>query len=65
MNHGELARAKRRALAIFDEWQRITGCLDGSSYVWELEGIVEDAVECGAQAALNVYEELEAERDIE
>jgi hypothetical protein len=63
MNQGEMARAKRRALRIFDEWQRITGCLEGSSYIWELEGIVEDAVECGAQAALGIYEPLEAEKE--
>jgi hypothetical protein len=59
---GELARAKRRAMAIFDEWQRITGCLDGSSYVWELESIIEDAVEIGVQAAYGIHRELEAEK---
>ena len=61
MTVGDLDRAKRRALAIFEGWQRMTGCLDGSSYTWELEGIIEDAVEIGVQAAVGLHKTLEAE----
>jgi hypothetical protein len=53
-------RAKRRALNILDEWLDSTGALrDG--YRDELEGVVEDAVHVGVQAALGVREPLESE----
>lgn len=60
---GELDKAKRRALRIFDDWQRVTGALDGTSWLWEVEGIISDAVEIGVQCALEIYEPLEAEKD--
>jgi hypothetical protein len=60
---GELDKAKRRALTIFDNWQRITGCLDGSSYLWELEGIIKDAVEIGVQAGMGIYKPLASEQE--
>ena len=64
INKGELDRAKRRALTIFDKWLRLTGAIpEGSSWVWEAESCIEDAVEIGAQAALGVYKPLESERD--
>lgn len=59
---GELNKAKRRALTIFDQWLRITGAIpEGSSWVWECESIIEDAVEIGVQAAYGIYEPLDAE----
>jgi hypothetical protein len=61
---GELDKAKRRALLILDNWQRVTGALHGS-YEWEVGSIVEDAVEIGAQAALGIYEPLKGEHDDE
>lgn len=62
MNKGEMDKAKRRALVIFDEWLRVTGAIpDGSSWVWEAEGCIEDAVEIGVQAALGIYKPLESE----
>lgn len=62
MNVGEMDRAKRRALNILDAWLDVTGVLPpGSSYRNELEGVVEDAVHCGAQAALGVREPLDSE----
>jgi hypothetical protein len=63
VNRGDLDRAKRRALNILDEWLDVTGVIPpGSSYRDELEGVVEDAVECGAQAALGVREPLDSEK---
>ena len=56
-------RAERRALVILDRWLRVTGCLDGSSYRWEVEGCVRDAVHCGIQAALGTHEPLESEQE--
>lgn len=60
MKLGDVERAERRALAILDDWNRTTGALRGS-YVFEVEGIVRDAVHCGIQGALNIYEPLEDE----
>jgi len=64
MTKGEMQRAKRRALNILDEWIKVTGVIgEHSSYHSELEGIIEDAVECGAQGALRINEPLESEKD--
>lgn len=66
MKRGDLDRAKRRALNILDEWIEVTGVIPpGSSYVDEIEGVVEDAVEIGAQAASGVHEPLQTEIDRE
>lgn len=63
MNAGQLLRAKRRALNILDEWIEVTGFVTKhTSYHSELESIVEDAVECGAQMALGVHEPLDSEK---
>ena len=63
MQKGQIERAKRRALVIFDEWIRTTGVFhEHGSYRYEIEGITEDAVHCGAQEALGVYEKLESEQ---
>lgn len=63
MQKGELDRAKRRALHIYDEWLETTGALPSrSSWSYELEGIIEDAVEVGVQAAIGVHEKLESEK---
>lgn len=64
MNAGQMLRAKRRALNILDEWIKVTGVVnEHSGYHSELEAIVEDAVECGAQMALGVHEPLDSEKD--
>lgn len=62
MNVGEMERAKRRALNILDGWLEATGAVP-DSYRDELEGVVEDAVHVGVQAALGIREELESERE--
>jgi len=60
MKQGELDNAKRRALDLFDEWNNVTGfVIEHTSYYYELQGVIEDAVECGAQAALGIYKPLE------
>lgn len=62
MEKGKLERAKRRALVILDDWIRVTGVIpEHSSYNYELESIIEDAVHCGIQEALGVYEKLDSE----
>lgn len=62
MNKGQMERAKRRALNILDSWIDVTGVIKHhSGYHSELEGIVEDAVECGAQMALGIRKPLSSE----
>jgi hypothetical protein len=62
MTVGELEDAKRRALNLFDKWNDCTGAVQkGTSIYYEMQGCIEDAVECGAQAACNVYKKLESE----
>jgi len=62
MEKGRAERATRRALVIFDNWNRVTGCFtEYTSYYSEVEGIIEDAVHCGIQEALGIYKELESE----
>lgn len=52
MTLGELADAKRWALSRFDEWVEVTGFVDSrSSYYYELQSIIEEAVEIGAGVA--------------
>jgi len=63
MTIGDLENAKRRALNILDQWLDVTGVIDKrSSWYWELQGVVEDAVHCGAQAATGIHEPLESGR---
>ena len=60
---GELDFAKRRALNLFDKWNDITGfVVPFTSYYYELQGIIEDAVHCGAQVAIGIHELLESEK---
>jgi hypothetical protein len=62
MTKGELDNAIRRALNILDGWNDVTGAVPKhSSWYYELQGVVEDAVHCGAQAATGDHRKLEAE----
>lgn len=62
ITRGQLAFAKRRALNKFDEWNDVTGFVGKhTGYYYEIQSIVEDAVECGAQAACGVEEPLSSE----
>jgi len=63
MKVGELKNAERRALNLLDKWLNVTGVVGiNSGYYYELQGLMEDAVKCGAQAASGVYEQLETEK---
>lgn len=63
MTQGELANATRRALNIFDQWVDATGfVVKHTGYYYELQGCIEDAVKCGAQAASGVTELLDSEK---
>ena len=63
MNKGQLADAKRRALNLFDKWNDVTGVVEkNTSCYYEMQGVIEDAVGCGAQMALGVSEPLDGEK---
>jgi len=63
MKKGKLDNAKRRALNLFDDWNNVTGLVvEHTGYYYELQGLIEDAVECGVQAALGIYGPLKCER---
>ena len=62
MTQGKLSNAKRGALNILDQWLQVTGAVElHSSLYYELQAVVEDAVECGAQSASNCYVVLDGE----
>jgi hypothetical protein len=61
-SRGEIEFAKRRALNLFDKWNDCTGFVPKfTSYYYEIQACIEDAVECGVQAGVGVHEVLEAE----
>ncbi len=63
MTTGELENAERRALNIIDKWNDVTGfVVKNTGYYYELQGIITDAVKCGAQAACGMTEVLESEK---
>ncbi len=54
--------AKRRALEIFENWNKVTGFVNvGESYYYEIQSVVEDAVIVGVQFARRDYEKLDCE----
>lgn len=63
MTKGQVEGAERRALNILDDWLKVTGAVPiDSGLYFELQGIVQDAVHCGVQKALGVYEVLSSEK---
>ncbi len=59
---GEVDYAIRRALNIFDKWNDVTGFVPKfTSYYYELQSVIEDAVHCGFQRALGDEKKLESE----
>lgn len=62
MKQGELDKAIRRALNGFDKWNACTGAVtEHTSTYYEIQGIIENAVHFGAQAATGVYKKLDDE----
>ena len=53
MTKGELDFAIRKALNELDEWNDVTGAIQkGSSWYYELQSVVEDAVKIGIKIAI-------------
>jgi hypothetical protein len=64
MKKGEMDNAVRRALNIFDKWVEITGFVEKhTGYYYEMQGLIEDAVHCGAQAATGDHRPLDSEKN--
>ena len=62
MKLGQVESAERRALNLLDKWNDVTGFIDKhTSYYYEIQSIVKDAVHCGIQEALHDYKKLEGE----
>jgi hypothetical protein len=59
MTKGEIELAIRRALNLFDRWNDVTGYVPkASGYYYEIQGCIESAVHCGAQAATGDYKTI-------
>lgn len=62
MQLGEIESAERRALNLFDKWNDVTGFVSKhTSYYYEMQGVVKDAVHCGIQQALKDIKPLDSE----
>lgn len=63
MQKGQIDNAVRRAFNIFDKWNDITGLVPKyGGYYYEFQGVIEDAVHCGIQGALEIEELLDSEK---
>ena len=52
MTKGEVEYAIRQALNNLDKWNDVTGCFPkGTTYYYEMQAVVEDAVRIGAKVA--------------
>ena len=59
---GRIDNAVRRAFNVFDEWNSITGfVIEHTSYYYEIQSVLEDAVHCGIQAVFDVKKALPSE----
>lgn len=66
MKTGELEKAKRIALQLFDEWNDTTGIfLEHSGYYYEICSVIEDAVDIGAKMASGIKINLQDYRESE
>lgn len=53
MTKGEVDTAERKALNVFDKWNDVTGFAQpNTSYYYEIQSVIEDAVHIGIQMAL-------------
>jgi len=54
MTQGQVDDAERKALNELDRWNDVTGFLEpGTSYYYEIQAVIEDAVHIGIQMALH------------
>ena len=61
---GNIDYATRRAFNKFDEWNNVSGMFEKhSGYYYEIQWVIEDAVHCGFQMALDQERPLPSEID--
>ena len=61
---GEIDYAVRRAFNKLDEWNAVSGIFEKhTGYYYEIQGVIEDAVHCGFQRALDYEKPLPSEED--
>lgn len=61
---GEVEYAVRRAHNKFDEWNDVTRLIPKfSGYYYEIQSVIEDAVHCGFQRALDQEGPLPSEQE--
>lgn len=54
MTKGKIEKAERLALNEFDKWNDVTGFVhEHTSYYYELQAVIQDAVHIGIQMAIN------------
>jgi hypothetical protein len=59
---GEIEFATRRALNLFDKWNDVTGFVPKfTSYYYEVQSCIKDAVLCGVQVGVGVHDLLPEE----
>lgn len=62
MQKGEVETAERRALNWFDKWNNTTGfVVPHTSYYYEMQGIVKDAVHFGIQQVTGDFKPMDGE----
>jgi hypothetical protein len=65
MKIGEVKDAERKALNELDKWNSVTGFIQpGSSYYYEIQAVIEDAVHIGIQMALTGTVEYDADDNV-
>lgn len=66
MNKGQVDEAERIALNNFDKWNDITGfVVKHTSYYYELQAVIEEAVHIGIQMAINGKVNYDEEGSVE
>ncbi len=65
MTHGQMKDAERKALNVLDKWNDVSGAVDkNSSWYYELQAVVEDAVHIGVQMALTGEVRYDDDRNV-
>lgn len=63
IERGRIETAVRRAYNGLDKWNDVAGIVrKDTGYYFELQSVIEDAVHCGIQAALEVEDPLPSEK---
>lgn len=65
MTIGQVKDAERMALNELDKWNKVTGFIQpGTSYYYEMQAVIEDAVHIGIQMALRGKVEYDEDENV-